>query len=86
MARTSKFLGKVYDGKWEIINAKYDEDTNHMLYTLKDQMNGREIIIADSTLRKVINGKTTISHIIYERINKQQRGEKMKPWQKTILK
>lgn len=69
----SKYVGQTIDGNWKVVASKFDKETKHTYYLLKDQVNGRTMVISDSSLYKVLNGKTTISHIIHIRIHREKR-------------
>jgi len=63
MKGDSKFIGKVYEGRWEVV--KYDG--HHFNYTLKNIFNNREMVVCVNTLRRIDAGETTVSAIIKKR-------------------
>lgn len=67
----SKYVGQIIDGNWKVVSAKYDKEKCHTYYLIKDQVNSRTMVISDGSLYKILNGKTTVSHIIHTRIHKE---------------
>ena len=67
----SKYVGQIIDGNWKVVSSHYNSETKHTYYLLKDQVVGRTMVISDSSLYKILNGKTTVSHIIHTRIHKE---------------
>lgn len=64
---SSKYLGKVYDGLWEVIN--YEKRNGHIAsYILKNIYNGNILKFSVNTIRKIDKGETTVSKIICEKI------------------
>ena len=60
-------IGQVYDAWWEIVEISISEG-NYKRYTLRNQANGMTISFNSTTMRKVANGKQSISKIAYQRI------------------
>jgi hypothetical protein len=62
------FIGKVYDGRWEVV-AKRNGNRGHTIqYSLRNIFNERIIRIDGRTLKKVDNGETTISKVMAHNI------------------
>lgn len=83
MANKSKYLGEILEGKWKIISVEYNKETQHSYFTLQNQFNNMVIIISDRSFYHIKQGKTTIGHIFYNRINKEHYGKELKEWQKA---
>ena len=63
-----EFIGRVFDGRWEVI-AKGTSNRGHTIqYSLKNIFNERVIRIDGRTLRRVDNGETTISKVMAHNI------------------
>lgn len=75
---TSKFMGQVFDGRWKVIDTKPANDgrRKHYINILENIYNKETIEIETRALNKVANGETTISHIMYSRLNKKGYGKK----------
>lgn len=67
----SKYLDKVYDGMWKVIKLEYRN--THEYYTLENIYNHNKIEIVGETMKKLSEGKTTVSNIISSRIKRSER-------------
>lgn len=77
---SSKYVGTVLDGKWLVISGKYDEERQHTFFVLKNEFNGMEIEINDEMLKKIVDGKSSVSRVVAFRIKCQRRGKDMGVW------
>ena len=64
----SKYLGKVYEGRWKVVGCIYPNGLHNQKYVLKNIYNEREIIISPKALARVEQGETTISRVISHKI------------------
>ena len=62
-----KFIGKIYDGRWKVIECIRCEN-RQIKYTLENIYNQRTIRIDGRTLRRVEKGETTISKVMAHNI------------------
>lgn len=60
-----KEIGKIYDGYWVVIKRIQYNNTNHYRYVLRNNYNGKEIIINEDAMTKIKKGDMTISKHIY---------------------
>ncbi len=63
-----EFIGKVYDGRWEVIGKGSNNNNHTIQYLLKNIFNERVIKIDRRTLRRVDNGETTVSKVMAHNI------------------
>ena len=63
----SKFIGQVYDGRWEVISFEKTTKSGGF-FTLKNIFNNKEIRVCSSTMTKIGNGKGSVSNVIRQRI------------------
>lgn len=77
---SSKYIGMVLDGKWKIISSKYNENKTHLMFLLRNEFNGYEVKINDETIRKIIEGKTSVSRVVAFRIKSKRRGKDLGVW------
>lgn len=59
MASKSKYLGQIFDGRWEYIGN----------YTFKNIFNGKTFTTNSSNTTHVLNGRTTISNLLAYKCN-----------------
>ena len=62
----TKYLGKTYDSLWKVISF----DRKKSSYTLENIYNQTKLEISFKTLRKVDEGKTTISKVTHHNIKR----------------
>ena len=48
-----KYIGKIYEGRWEVIRFEKYDNSRAGHYILRNVYNQNEIIIKDATLRKI---------------------------------
>lgn len=68
----SKYLNKIYDGMWKVIKAEHRG--THEYYTLENIYNHKKVEITDGTLKKLDDGRTTVSYIIRWNIMSATKG------------
>ena len=72
----SKYIGKIYDGRWEVIGQqKYRGNTTSRKFILRNIYNDMEITLKDVTLRKIDRGETTVSKSLSVKIE-NKKGNK----------
>lgn len=64
----SKYLGKIYDGLWEVVDCQPTQSKGNYSYTLENIYNHKKVIISNHTLLKVDRGETTMSSVIHTHI------------------
>lgn len=71
---TSKYIGKIYDGRWEVIRFEKcgEEGKRVERFILKNIYNKEEIVINGGTIRRIDRGLTTVSSVICYRIKKSK--------------
>ena len=62
----TKYLGKTYDSLWKVISFNGKKSS----YTLENIYNQTKLEISFKTLKKVDEGKTTISKVTHNNIKK----------------
>lgn len=67
----SKYIGKVYDGMWEVIDLRKTDKTN-IHYVLENIYNHNQCEITGEAMRNLDRGKTTMSSIIHQCIRTKQ--------------
>ena len=83
MARGEKYIGKIYEGRWEVIRFEpYGQQSNTGRFVLKNIYNGNEISFKDQTLRLIDRGEITLSKIACRRIRriKKEKGIRTYNW------
>lgn len=81
MARGKKYIGKIYEGRWEVIRFEpYGHQYNTGRFFLKNIYNGNEISFTDRTLRRIDRGETTISKIACRRIRRIKKEERIRTY------
>ena len=74
-----KYIGKIYEGRWEVIRFEKYDNSRAGHYILRNVYNQNEIIIKDATLRKIEKGETTVCKVIVHHIrnNKYDKYKKV---------
>lgn len=72
MPRKSKYLGKVYDGRWEIIGTETHRP-NHTTYIARNIFNKRIIKIDDIQISLIEKGKIDVGCVIRRQMYKERR-------------
>ena len=81
---SSKYVGMVLDAKWEVIASRHDKEANRMVYTLRNQFNNYEVDISDEMIRKIVEGKSSVSRIIAYRIKQERKGKYVGVWKTNV--
>ena len=76
----SKYIGMVLDGKWKIISSRMSEVKNHRLFLLKNEFNGYEVEINDEMIKKIVDGKSSVSRVVAYRIKQERKGKDLGVW------
>ena len=71
---TSKYLGKVYEGRWKVVKYRYNKC--HYYYTLENIYNKQEIELSNELLVKIDRGEKTISKLIAFRLVKDKKNKR----------
>lgn len=72
MARKSKYLGKVYDGRWEIIGTETHR-SNHTTYIARNIFNNNILKIDDVQISLIEKGKIDVGCVIRRKMYKERR-------------
>lgn len=72
MARKSKYLGKVYDGRWEIIGTE-PTTKNHVRYIARNIFNNNILKIDDVQISLIEKGEINVGHVIRRQMYKERR-------------
>ena len=59
-----KYIGNIYDSRWKVDCYKRIGKTTIYRYVLKNIFNGRTIEIHPNTMRKIDEGKSSVSFVI----------------------
>ena len=72
MAVRSKYIGKVYDGRWEVVKREHYGKCKggSSRFVLRNIYNGMETTVKDTTLRKIDRGELTVSGVMSIKITK----------------
>lgn len=73
MPRKSKYLGKIYDGRWEIIELEYHENSHRIYYIARNIFNKRIIKIDDVQISLIEKGKIDVGCVIRRKMYKERR-------------
>lgn len=68
--KENKRIGKIYDGRWEVISYEKYASSNAGIYTLRNIYNGNVTTVKDTSLRLVEKGLRTISSIMAVKIKR----------------
>lgn len=64
--RKSKYLGKIYDGMWEVVDIIYPYNNNKVqVYVLENIYSNKKMTISSRALKKVDAGISTIGKTIH---------------------
>ena len=75
-----RHIGEIYEGRWKVVSGVYKKSTDHTYYTLENTMNGMQIQLSDSVLRRIILGQTSVSAVMHYRIEKDKL---VKAWNRS---
>ena len=79
MARGKKYIGKIYEGRWEVIRFEpYGHQSHAGRFVLKNIYNGNEISFKDQTLRQIDRGEITLSKIVCRRIRRIKKEKRFR--------
>lgn len=73
MGRHSKYIGKIYEGRWEVVSRRKGTSYCNGIYTLRNIFNGNTVDVVDTVLYDVDKGITSVSRIIRHRIVKEDK-------------
>lgn len=73
----SKYIGKIYDGRWEVIKYEHYGNARSGKYTLRNIYNQNEITLKDSTLREVDRGIRTLSKALSNKMKRSKVKSKI---------
>ena len=62
MKMNSKYLGKIYEGRWKVIDMIYRNDGRNQVYILENIYNHERIQVCPPVMAKVDKGETTLSN------------------------
>lgn len=81
MARGKKYIGKIYEGRWEVIRFEpYGHQSHAGRFVLKNIYNGNEISFKDQTLRRIDRGEITLSKIVCRRIRRIKKYKRIRTY------
>lgn len=72
MGNPNTHVGKVICGYWEIVESIKINNSRCYKYKLRNIYNKQELVIGGTTLRKILNGKTSVSKIIARKLRKNK--------------
>lgn len=69
-----KYVGKVYDGMWEVIESKQRSESSHRRkYLLRNIYNQRTVEIDERTIKRIDRGETEVCKVIRHQIFKETK-------------
>lgn len=64
----SKYQGMLVDGVWKVVKIYTKTADRRPIYTVENIYNNKRIDICYSTFKKILEGKTSVSRVIFKRI------------------
>ena len=76
MTTKSKYIGRIDDGIWEVVDCKmFDKERNYR-YVLQNQLNQNKVIVSHNAIVKLENHQTTVSSVIHQHIIRKRTAKK----------
>lgn len=64
----SKYQGMLVDGVWKVVKIYTKTADRRPIYTVENIYNNKRIDICYSTFKNILEGKTSVSRVIFKRI------------------
>lgn len=70
MAKGDKYIGKILEGRWEVVRFETYANSREGRFYLKNIYNNEQFFIKSDSLRRIEKGETTLSRLITNRIRR----------------
>ena len=72
--KRSKYLNMVLNGAWKVVKIYTKTADRRPIYTVENIYNNKRIDICYSTFKNILEGKTSVSRVIFKRIRGAKYG------------
>lgn len=74
IASKSKYLGIIIDGYWKVAKVSKFVKNKNVHCLLQNIYNGKELVVDWRTMKKIIEGKASVSKVLRRKFYKRAKG------------